>query len=283
MRVPTPIITATALRRLLESGEAIVLLDARPKRDAWAAGHLPGSIFADVNEDLSDVAQPTHDDARGGRHPLPTLEQWRRTLGRWGITPSTDVVVYDDQSGANAATRVWWMLRAIGHDRVAVLDGGLPETIASGIALATDVPVVAPAPPYPATGWQRTITDIETIDNLRRDPAWRIVDARSAPRYAGLEEPLDPIAGHIPGVVNLFFGENLTGGRYKSPEALRRMYDELLGGVQSDRVIVHCGSGVTACHTLLALELAGIDGAQLYVGGWSEWCRSGRPRAPGQG
>jgi thiosulfate/3-mercaptopyruvate sulfurtransferase len=280
MPIPTPLVPAPDLRRLLDSGEPLVLLDARPKLDAWAAGHLPGAIFADISADLSDVTQPTHDDARGGRHPLPTLEQWRWTLGRWGITPSTDVVVYDDRSGANAATRVWWMLRAIGHDRVAVLDGGIAEAIASGIALSTEGAVVTPAPPYPATGWQRTITDIDTIDTLRRDPAWRIVDVRSAPRYAGLEEPLDPIAGHIPGAVNLFFGENLIDGRYKSSETLRRMYDELLDGVQPERVIVHCGSGVTACHTLLALELAGIDGAQLYVGGWSEWCRSGKPRIP---
>ena len=240
-----------------------VLLDARPSAD-YAKGHLRGAINADADVHLSEK----HDPANGGRHPLPPLDQWLAQLGKWGITPQTRVVVYDAQNGANAAARAWWMLRAVGHENVAVFDGTL-----GGLELTTDVPHIEAREPYPAKEWQRPTVDIDDVDKLRNDPSWKILDVRSAPRYRGETEPIDPIAGHIPGALNLPYFDNLENGRFKSAEALRAQYEHFLGGTPVEHLAVHCGSGVTACHTLLALEHAGLHGASLYVGSWSEWCR----------
>jgi thiosulfate/3-mercaptopyruvate sulfurtransferase len=268
-----PVVSADALRELLASERDVVLLDARASHAAYDAGHLPGARWASLEQDLSDAAAPGADPARGGRHPLPSLERWSRTLGAWGISPETFVVAYDDQAGANAAARAWWMLRSIGHENAAVLDGGIDAARGAGFELTAAPPRVEGRPPYPPRRWQRPTADIADVDRLRNDPSWRVLDVRSRERFAGETEPIDPIAGHIPGAVNLPFSENLSNDRFKPPEALREMYESLLGDVGPDRLIVHCGSGVTACHTLLALERAGLSGAALYVGSWSEWCR----------
>lgn len=274
------IVSAAALRDLLESSGDVVLLDAGRGRSAYDAGHLADARYADINEHLSGLSELTGPPTRGGRHPLPGIARWCRTLGDWAITPSTNVIVYDDQAGANAAARAWWMLRSIGHERVAVLDGGLAAALAADLPQSTAPVVVSPRPPYPAGRWLRATVDIDTVDELRRDPKWMVLDVRSASRYAGLEETFDPVAGHIPGAVNMPFAENLAGGRFKPPAELRGLYEERLDGVPTNHLVVHCGSGVTACHTLLALEIAGMHGAALYVGSWSEWCRNPRPRAP---
>lgn len=247
-----------------------VVLDARD-RPSYEAGHLPGARHADLETQLSAARDEGADPARGGRHPLPPLERWLAQLGAWGIDPQTTVVIYDDSQGANAAARAWWMLRAAGHQNAAVLDG---DWRAFGVTTAE--PPVAPKPPYPAPAseWQRPTVDIDEVNLLRNDPQWRVLDVRSGERYRGETEPIDPIAGHIPGAINLPFAENLDAqGRFKSPAALREQYEALFEGVPPQRVIVHCGSGVTACHTLLALEHAGLTGAALYVGSWGEWCR----------
>ena len=267
----SPIVGPDALATLPN----LILLDARGSADAYAAGHLPGARHAHPDVHLSAAREPGADPARGGRHPLPALERWLAQLGAWGITPSSNVVVYDDQSGANAAARAWWMLRSIGHERAFVLDGGLP----ADAELTADLPDITPQPPYPAERWLRPTVSIDDIEKLRQDPRWRVLDVRSQPRFLGKTEPIDPIAGHIPGAVNLPFTENLEGGRFRSPEALRAQYTQLLGDVTPERLAVHCGSGITACHTLLALEAAGLEGASLYVGSWSEWCRNERPKA----
>ena len=280
MRPFGPLITADELRGRLASSEDVVVLDARGSRSAYDAGHLPGARWASPDAHLSGAAAEGADPSRGGRHPLPSLDRWSRTLGEWGISPSTHVVVYDDQGGANAAARAWWMLRSSGHENVAVLDGGLAAAEAAGFALTAAPPATEPRPPYPVRAWERPTADIDEVDAHRNDPAWRILDVRSRERFAGETEPIDPIAGHIPGAVNLPFTENLEGGRFKTPEALGKIYGALLGEVPASRLVVHCGSGVTACHTLLALERAGLPAAALYVGSWSEWCRSGRPREP---
>lgn len=238
-----------------------VLLDAR-SASAYAAAHAPNARHADLETQLAEVRDPR----KGGRHPLPPLERWLRQLGGWGITPSSQVVIYDDANGANAAARAWWMLRAVGHEDVAVLDGDWRELPAGADP--------QPQPPYPATGWLLPTVDLNRVESVRTDPGWRVLDVRSAERYRGETEPIDPVAGHIPGAINLYFGENLANGRFKSPEALREQYRALFGDVPVERVVVHCGSGVTACHTLLALEHAGLPGAALYVGSWGEWCRN---------
>lgn len=272
-------VSAEDFRRLLGSRKDIVILDARGKAD-YDAGHLVGAMHADPGEHLSSAAEPNANPARGGRHPLPDAETWGRTLGGWGVSPASLVVVYDDQSGANAAARAWWMLRGVGHRGVAVLDGGLGAARSIGLPTTTAAPVVDVEPPYPARSWQRPTVDLAAVDGARKDPAWIVLDVRSRERFAGETEPIDPVAGHIPGAVNLPFAENLRDGRFKTRRALRDLYEGLLGGVPPDHLIVHCGSGVTACHTLLALEHAGLSGAALYVGSWSEWCRSGKPREP---
>ena len=267
---------------LLATAPDAVVLDARPDKAAYGAGHLEGAIHADLNTDLSRVSDPDFDPAIGGRHPLPPLERWTRTLGRWGIGPETPVVLYDDSDGSNAATRAWWMLRSAGHEKVALLDGGLQAAVAEGLPLSVQAAQPAPREPYPAGAWRRPTVDMHTVDKLRTDPDWKVLDVRSTPRFLGRTEPIDPIAGHIPGAVNLPFALNLDEtGRFKSAEALRGQYEALLDGTDPERLIVHCGSGVTACHTLFDLELAGLQGASLYVGSWSEWCRRDMPRGTG--
>ena len=258
--------------------EEMRLVDARGS--GYEDGHLPGAVHADLERDLS--AAGTVPPERGGRHPLPPPGDFARTLGRWGITPETDVVIYDDKGGANAASRLWWMLRAFGHERVAVLDGGMQAAVDAGIEPTRAEPEVEPAPPYPAGEYALPTTDIGGVARRANDPGWVVLDVREGARFRGETEPLDPVAGHIPGARNLFFGDNLDArGRFEAPEKLRAMYEQLLGDVPPERLVVSCGSGVTACHTLLALERAGLRGASLYVGSWSEWCRDpSRPREP---
>jgi len=275
-----PLVAAEAL---LAAPGSVRLLDARPGAEGYAAGHLAGALHADLNVSLSAASEPGFDPARGGRHPLPSLATWCARLGAWGIDPSTRVVAYDGASGGNAACRLWWMLRAVGHERVAVLDGGLKAALAAGATLTTaEPPPVTATAPYPCTGWRRPTVELAAVERLVEDPAWKVLDVRSRERWRGESETLDPVAGRIPGTVNLPFAENLDAtGRYRAPAALREMYLALLGGTPPERLVVHCGSGVTACHTLLALELAGLNGASHYVGSFSEWCRSGRPLGRG--
>jgi thiosulfate/3-mercaptopyruvate sulfurtransferase len=275
-----PLITPEALRA---SSSPVRLLDARPGAAAFREGHLAGALHADLERALSGATEAGFDPARGGRHPLPSPERWAAQLGAWGIGPETAVVAYDAAGGGNAACRLWWMLRAAGHARVAVLDGGLQGALAAGLASTTDAPpAVEAVVPYPLKGWQRPTVGLDQVERLVQDPAWKVLDVRSRERWRGEQEPLDPVPGRIPGTVNLPFPENLgADGRFKPPGALRRAYLDLLGATPPDRLVVHCGSGVTACHTLLALELAGLDGASLYVGSYGEWCRSGKPLGKG--
>jgi thiosulfate/3-mercaptopyruvate sulfurtransferase len=253
------------------------LVDARP---GHPASHLLGAVHADVDTELAAVDDPAH----GGRHPLPPVDDFAARLGAWGIGPATPVVIYDDHSGANAAARLWWMLRALGHEAVAVLDGGLRAAVAAGLPMTGEPSPVTALPPYPHRGaWRLPLADIDEVDAARADPSRRIVDVRAAFRFRGESEPFDPVAGHIPGAVNAPYGASLgPDGRLRRPEELRAHYLERLAGVPPAGAIVHCGSGVTACLTLLGLEVAGLPGAALYVGSWSEWCRSGRPRASGE-
>jgi len=271
-----PILAPDALLHV----EHPVLLDCRAGAKAradYASGHLEGALFADLERDLAAPGAP----ARGGRHPLPDVQEFAATLGRWGVTPASHVVVYDDQGGANAAARAWWMLRSLGHAKVQLLDGGLPAALAAGHKLTTEVPAVTTQPPYPTLGYGLPLADIDEVERARSAADHRVLDVRAAPRYRGESEPIDPVAGHIPDARNLPFAENLREGRFRSAKELRSLYLDLLGDVPSENLIVHCGSGVTACHTLAALDRAGLSGARLYVGSWSEWCRDpSRARAP---
>jgi thiosulfate/3-mercaptopyruvate sulfurtransferase len=273
-----PIISVDALYAL----PALVLLDARSgpgARDAYAAGHLEGAHFIDLETDL---AAPSEDASCGGRHPLPALPAFAVTLSHFGITPLSSVVIYDDQGGANAAARAWWMMRAAGHTQTYVLDGGLAAALAQGRALSTRIPETQEVPPYPTRAFHSPQASLAEVDIVRLDPRFRVLDVRAAARYRGEQEPIDPVAGHIPGALNLPFSENLDAhGRFHTRDELRARYTRVLGDVPPERLVVHCGSGVTACHALLAMERAGLHGGSLYVGSWSEWCRNAdKPRAP---
>lgn len=277
----SPLISVTELVKL-RTKQKVVLIDARAGADAkkrYAEAHLEGALHVDLEKDLS---QPVSDASNGGRHPLPPVKEFTALLGRLGINPSSDVVVYDDKAGANAASRFWWMLRSLGHENVQVLDGGLVSAIKEGLK-TTDIidnPVAGPA--YPANKWSLPVVDINKVEEAVIDPEWMVIDVREAYRYNGESEPIDLTAGHIPGAVNIPYPGNLDNdGHFLSSDELADKYKKAIGDRDTDHVIVHCGSGVTACHTLLALEQAGITGAQLYVGSWSEWSRTGRPIAVG--
>lgn len=272
-----PIVSA----RELANRRDITWFDCRVDEAKYREGHIAGARHAQLERDLS---APAPNPAQGGRHPLPQLAKFATQLGRWGITPRSHVIAYDDQNGMNAAARFWWLLKAVGHDNVQVVDGGLPALIAAGFALTTEAPAPHQEAPYPVFELTRPTADLDEVDSARRDATRAVIDVRAAFRYRGEKEPIDPIAGHIPGAKNVELTQNLReDGTWKSAEELRALYTAALSGVAPEQTIVHCGSGVTACHTLLALDRAGLTGAKLYVGSWSEWCRNtSRPREPGQ-
>jgi thiosulfate/3-mercaptopyruvate sulfurtransferase len=240
---------------------------ARVGRDAYAAGHLPGAVYFDVDRDLSSPGG-----RRGGplgRHPWPAPERVQEVMRAAGIGPDTFVVAYDDQSGATAA-RLWFVLRAHGHDRAAVLDGGLTKWLAEGRPLATGVPAYAPGT-FEARLRRELLASKEEV----RAGVPLLLDARAPERYRGETEPVDPRAGHVPGAQSAFFAENLRDGVFRPREELRARYAAL--GAETATPVVYCGSGVTACHDLLALHRAGLPG-RLYPGSWSEW--SSNPELP---
>jgi thiosulfate/3-mercaptopyruvate sulfurtransferase len=258
----------------------VILIAVRAGADAhqsYLAGHLPNAIFATLDADL---ASKPADSAYGGRHPLPSLEDFAATLTRWGVTPHSHVIVYDDKFAAMGGARLWWMLRAIGHKNVQVLNGGLKAAIDEGIELSTDDYQPKPTASYPVPAEYKGIADIKEVATAVKKVDRMVIDVRENARYLGRIEPLDLIAGHIPGADNLFYAKNLgENGKYLSPEKLARLYQDTIGDINPEDVIVHCGSGVTACHTLLGMASADITEPKLYVGSWSEWSRRGLPIA----
>jgi thiosulfate/3-mercaptopyruvate sulfurtransferase len=233
-------------------------------RQAYAKSHIPGARYAHLNEDLSGAVTAT-----SGRHPLPEADALARKLGLWGVDRDKQVVVYDDSFGS-MAVRLWWLLRWLGHDAVALLDGGFPAWQKQGRALSAETSVVRPAEFHAAPDDSMCVDSKAMLEALRQKSV--IIDARPEERFSGFIEPLDKVAGHIPGSVNAPFEDNLDmRGNFLKAEALRAQYESLLRGAPPGEVIHMCGSGVTACHNLLALEIAGLPGGKLYVGSWSEW------------
>ena len=214
---------------------------------------------------------------------MPALQDFTTLLGRLGITPQSHVIVYDDKGAANPAARFWWMLKAIGHQKVQVLNGGLQAATAARLNITTVIPEMPEAVVYEAAhGFEGTAV-LEEVAKAAQSPDSIVVDVREAPRYLGHTEPIDLVAGHIPGAINVPYNTNMNAdNRYLSVEELKANYEDVFKGQQPEQVIVHCGSGVTACHTLLALEQAGLPGARLYVGSWSEWSRRDLPIATEQ-
>ncbi len=247
---------------------------ARPAwgAQAFAAGHIPGALYAHLDHELSGPRT-----AANGRHPLPDPVALAATFGRFGIDARVQVVAYDQGPGAYAA-RLWWLLRWLGHERVAVLDGGYAAWERAGLPVASEPGARPPRRFEPRAAAQRVTSTAELAAALGRGDLARgaplLIDARSADRFAGENETIDPIAGHVPGAHNHPFAGNLDAhGRFLPPAELRRAWTAALRGRPPDAVVAMCGSGVTACHNLLALELAGLPGAQLYAGSWSEWIR----------
>ena len=241
----------------------------------YRQGHLPGAVFAHLDRDLS---APTT--GRNGRHPLPSPDASAAVFGRLGIDASKQVVVYDQANGMYAS-RIWWMLHWLGHDAAAVLDGGYDKWVREGRPVTADVPT-----PRPTTFAIRQVAptlDAATVEANLASPSQLLVDARGAERYRGDVEPMDPVPGHIPGAVNRPYAQNLNAdATFKSASALRAEFDALLGGRSTSEVVHQCGSGVSACHNLLAMEVAGLHGSRLYPGSWSEWCADpARPVARG--
>jgi thiosulfate/3-mercaptopyruvate sulfurtransferase len=270
------LVSVVELRQMQASGVDLRLLDCRfnlfaPDEGdrAFVDGHIPGALRADLDRHLCGPRRAS----AGGRHPLPTPEAWAATVQDWAITPDTRVVAYDDSGGCFAA-RAWWLLRYFGHRHAAVLDGGWSAWCALAGEAATpsgtqSFPAEAPLPtatPVPHAAPSMVVT----MEELR---AFKLIDARDPERYAGVHEPIDQRAGHIPGASNRFWKVNLDAdGFFLPPEVLRRQWLELLDGSSPHEVACYCGSGVTACHNLLALELAALAGARLYPGSWSEYC-----------
>ncbi len=269
-----PWISVDALRARLGDPD-LRLLDVRSVlgspcagRAAFDAGHLPGAAFLDLEEDLSAPIG-----AHGGRHPLPEAAVLAATFAAVGIGDGNHVVAYD-AGDAMVAGRVWWSLRWLGHDAVQVLDGGFAAWVAAGVPVTTEGTVHAPAAFEPRPRPEMLVDRADLIAGLG-DSDRVVVDARAGERYRGEVEPLDPRAGHVPGAVNYPYAENLDGGRFRSPEALRERFAPL---ADAREVVVYCGSGVSAAHDLMALEAAGIHGAKLYAGSWSDWVS--HPDAP---
>jgi thiosulfate/3-mercaptopyruvate sulfurtransferase len=279
---PPLLISATSLRGRIGDPKLALfdcrfsLADTEAGRRTYAAGHLPGAVYAHLDEHLSSPVGPAT-----GRHPLPDKTQLAAWLAANGVGDDTDVVAYDDQGGA-FAVRLWWLVRWLGHRRAALLDGGLAAWQAAGGELTTAAPEPTPAR-LTATADDSLWIGTDALFAALPQGGVQVVDARAAERFRGEQEPIDPVAGHIPGAINLPFPGNLDAdGRFLTPAALRGRFDAALGDTPPTRVAHSCGSGVNACHNLFAMELAGLRGSRLYAGSWSEWIRDpDRPLATG--
>jgi thiosulfate/3-mercaptopyruvate sulfurtransferase len=248
------------------------LTDPKKGEQQYREGHIPGARYADLDRHLSGPKT-----GKNGRHPLPDTEVLSRTLSELGISSNSQVVAYDADSSMFAG-RLWWMLRWLGHDAVAVLDGGLARWQREGhpVRGGVESSTVGHFKGAPRPGWRLTVDDVMGV---MKDATRLLVDSRTSDRYRGIGETLDKVGGHIPGAANYFYGQNLTADKtFKQPEDLRTQWEAVIKGRDPKDVVVYCGSGVTACHNLLALEHAGIQGVKIFPGSWSEW--SADPKRP---
>lgn len=267
----SPIISPSELKNI--PTENLVILDARVGKDVYhnyLEKHLKGARFIDLDKDLAEIG---NDAAFGGRHPLPDIKKFAQKLSELGISEKSHIVVYDDKNGANAAARAWWMLKAFGLEKVQVLDGGFQNAEKQNAKFSSGEETFEKAETIKKEDWHLPASSLEEVENELVNNGSTVIDVRDAYRYNGESEPIDLVAGHIPGAVNIPFSENLDeNGNFLSPEILKEKYSKLLEG-KPENLIIHCGSGVTACHTILALCHAGYEIPSLYVGSWSEWSR----------
>jgi thiosulfate/3-mercaptopyruvate sulfurtransferase len=277
----SPLVSASALHEALAATD-LLLIDCRYQlgqsswgRVQYGQAHLPGAVFACMDTELAGPRQPDT-----GRHPLPTAAAFASTLGRWGLTAATRVVAYDQGNGACAA-RLWWMLRAVGHSRVKVLDGGIAQWQREGFAVTTDIAARRPTSVAPCE--YRNVLSAAEVQSALATGAISLIDARGADRFAGQNETIDPVAGHVPGALNHPFTLNLDSElRFLAPTQLKQRWAHVLERPNAARLATMCGSGITACHNLLALELLGVHDVPLYAGSFSEWITNPqRPVATG--
>ena len=284
----TTLIQAAELKALQNSGANVRVFDVsfdlmRPEQGnaTYLESHLAGALHADINLVLS--AKDPREAINGGRHPLPRRERFAHWLSSQGVSDETQVVVYD-RNGMNYCGRLWWMLKWCGHEAVAVLDGGLQAWVAHGGAVRSgNEPTPAPGHFSVRAALARLVHTADVAAHLDDANTQTLIDARAAPRFRGETEPLDPVAGHIPGALNRPYGQNLTdNGTFKPAAVLRQEFEQLLGQRSAASVVHHCGSGVSAVPNILAMEIAGLGRAALYAGSWSEWCTTpGLPCAQG--
>ena len=274
----SPIINAEELAKLNQNN--LVIVDAGSGGSAYNKylfEHLDGALYVDVNNDLAQIPKDAKD---GGRHPLPSLGKFANVLHHLGINHNSHVIVYDDKNASIAGARFWWMWKAAGIEKVQVLNGGLQKAKEKGLVVNSNTVQAKPVEKIFLKEWKLPIVDIHFIEEVSEKSDYLVIDVREKDRYDGKTEPIDEVAGHIPGAINIPFKENLNAdGTFKSPEILREKYTEVLKNFPVNNIAVHCGSGVTACHTLLALEYAGFEIPNLYVGSWSEWSRNEKPVA----
>ncbi|MDD4906124.1 MAG: sulfurtransferase [Methylobacter tundripaludum] len=273
MTYTTLISTETLHQQLNNSNWIIIdcrfsLADTEAGAKAYRHGHIPNARYAHLDKDLSSSITDFT-----GRHPLPNFALLAKKLGDWGVTNTSQVVVYDDAGGAFAG-RLWWLLRCMGHDKVAVLNGGIKQWQKQGLPVTTTLPTVKPATFRPYLNDVAWLSALQVQNNMAKKSIC-LIDARTPERYRGKQEPVDPVAGHIPGALNRAFQLNLdSNGLFLSTEQLREQFNQLIGTTAPEQVVHYCGSGVTACHNLLAMEYAGLTGSKLYAGSWSEWIRN---------
>lgn len=267
----TTLVSADILAANLDNPNWIIfdcrfsLADATAGHKAFRQGHIPGARYADLNQDLSAPVQ-----SYTGRHPLPDFRVLGRKLGNWGVHNRSQIVVYDDAGGAFAG-RMWWLLRTMGHTDVAVLDGGLAIWRKRNLPMTTSLAKIASSQFRVYLDNQQWLNASQVADGLATGKI-TLIDARTAERFHGQQEPIDPVAGHVPKALNKPLPSNLDkAGQFLPADQLRKQFSQLIGVQPAEQVVHMCGSGVTACHNLLAMEIAGLGGSKLYAGSWSEW------------
>lgn len=272
----SPIIQASELLKLYKT-KNLVIVDVSNGKNAklnYEEKHLDGALYVDLNTQLAEIKD---DLSIGGRHPLPKIENFAQTLSNLGISSKSHVILYDDKNGSNAAARFWWMLKSIGHEKVQVLNGGIQEAEKVNFPMSSKTEIIVQTELYKVTDWKLKIAEMDEVEKISQNKNHIVIDVRDVERYNGETEPIDLIAGHIPGAINVPLTENLDeNGLFLSPNELKNKYEKIFGSVKSDTIIVHCGSGVTACHSLLAISYAEMEIPKLYVGSWSEWSRNNK-------
>ena len=266
------LIEAQELKKLIDEQQDFLLFDCRfdlvdseAGYKSYLEGHIPGAIYVHSDKDLA-----SEKNGRNGRHPLPSIAAWQKTYAALGITPNSRVVIYDNQS-CMYAVRLWWMLKAVGHQHIELLNGGYQIWCQLGYPSEQSETFRKAVPETTLTPFMNLVLVGDVVANLE-SKNFTILDARSNDRFHGQNETLDPVAGHIPGALNRFFKDNLkSDGTFKDPDVLRHEFQSIIGNISSEKIVHQCGSGITACHNMFAMELAGLMGSSIYAGSWSEW------------